>query len=181
MLCWSGGKDCAWCLRECSPSSLLTTFDEGTGLVPIHNVPVARIRWQASALGLPLREVALPSRCSNEEYRKRVAAALASGESMIFGDLFLRDIREFRERSFPDRELVFPLWGRDTGELAEDMIRSGLQATVTAVNRELLPESAVGCAFDRRFLAALPPGTDPCGENGEFHTFVSETWLASYR
>lgn len=183
MLSWSGGKDCAWCLRE-SPmpiAALLTTFDETTGLVPIHNVSIDRVAAQAAALGLPLRRVPLPPACPNAEYVARVSAAMRPDEAVIFGDLFLQDIREFRERSFSARELLFPLWGRSTAVLAQEMICGGLTATVTAVDADKLPLSSVGAAFDRRFVAALPADVDPCGENGEFHTFVSEKWLASFR
>jgi diphthamide synthase (EF-2-diphthine--ammonia ligase) len=183
VLSWSGGKDCAWCLRV-SPfpiAALLTTFDETTGRIPIHDVPLDCIEAQADALRIPLRKVALPAACPNEEYRARVAAALRPGEAVMFGDLFLQDVREFRERSFPDWELVFPLWGLDTAALAGEMVREGLEATVTAVDTRVLPASLVGSAFDQEFLSALPAGVDPCGENGEFHTFVSESWLASSR
>lgn len=183
VLSWSGGKDCAWCLRV-SPlpiDALVTTFDESTGLVPIHNVPVSRMDAQAAALGIHLRKVALPPACPNDEYRERVSAAFQADEPIIFGDLFLQDIRDFRERSFPGRELIFPLWNRDTAALAREMIAGGLQATVTAVDPTKLPASLVGRAFDERFLADLPAAVDPCGENGEFHTFVSEQCLASFR
>lgn len=183
MLSWSGGKDCAWCLRA-SPlpiAALVTTFDETTGRVPIHNVPIHRVEAQAAALGIPLRKVALPAACPNGQYIERLATAFAADEAVIFGDLFLRDIRAFRERSFPGRELIFPLWGRDTAALAREMIAGGLAATITAVDADVLPHSLVGSQFDRRFLSALPATADPCGENGEFHTFVSETWLASFR
>jgi diphthamide synthase (EF-2-diphthine--ammonia ligase) len=175
---WSGGKDSAWALRSVpSASHLICTFDESTSVVPIHNTPLADISRQAEALRMPLIKVPLPSHCPNTIYIERFAAACAQFDAIVFGDLFLDDIRQFRIRSFPDKQLLFPLWNRNTGELAREMIRSGLIATVTVAQNP----SFVGQPFDEAFLERLPPTADPCGENGEFHTYVNPACLASFR
>ena len=158
-------------------AALLTTVSENDDVVPIHNIPFARIEAQAESLGIPVWTVRLPQPGSNIEYAERLRPvwARAAGEridTVIFGDLFLSDIREWREKLLSDTALqpVFPLWMQPTGELARQMIAGGLRATVCASGETKL----VGCAFDRDFLASLPPSFDPCGENGEFHTFVHD-------
>ena len=134
---------------------------------------------QAAAIGLPLRAIELPWPCSNEEYEARMAeacrAAVADGfEAIVFGDLFLRDVREYRERALAGSGLkpVFPLWEMPTRELAEEMIRGGLRARITCVDTRQLDRAFAGREFNLELLAELPPGVDPCGENGEFHTFA---------
>ena len=175
---WSGGKDCAWALRSLPAAShLICTFDETTNVVSIHNTAIADIDRQAIALQMPVIKVPLPPQCPNAAYIERFAAACAQFDAIAFGDLFLEDIRQFRERSLPERELLFPLWKRDTGQLAREMIRCGLAATVTAAQ----DASLIGRLFDEAFLASLPTATDPCGENGEFHTYVHPSCLASFR
>src|ERR1700756_806120 len=135
--------------------------------------------WQASAAGLPLWEVNLPWPCSNEQYENLMteicAKALAEGiEGIAFGDLFLEDVRVYRERQLKDTGLepIFPLWGQPTRELANEMIAAGMQAKLTCVDTQQLDSRFLGREFDEQFLADLPAGVDPCGEKGEFHSFV---------
>jgi uncharacterized protein (TIGR00290 family) len=178
---WSSGKDSAFALPVARASGiavdgLLTTIDVETQRVPIHGVPHVLVQAQARALGLPLHTVALPWPCPNDVYRARLRAALAEGgvSQVVFGDLFLRDIRSFREELLDGSGVAptFPLWGRDTAELAAEMLHSGLQAVVISVDPARVPAELVGRRFDHRFLRELPAGVDPCGEHGEFHTFV---------
>ena len=135
--------------------------------------------WHSRAAGLPLVEVELPVPCSNEQYAERMAAALARAEAesvtaVAFGDLFLEDIRAYREAQMEATGLapLFPLWGRPTRELAEEMIEGGLEAVLTCVDPRQVSATLAGRAFDRALLAELPAEADPCGENGEFHSFV---------
>ena len=179
LLFWSGGKDCAWALHELTRqgidvAALVTTFDQATRRVPIHNVGIDDILMQAAALNLPLWPAPLPWPCPNDRYGECLHEVLkASGiRRVAFGDLFLEDIRQFRERMFQGTELIFPLWGTPTADLARRIIAAGYRARVVAVDEKMLPSSLVGREFDERFLEDLPPGVDPCGENGEFHTFV---------
>ena len=182
---WSGGKDAAWALHllrlhGAVVSHLLVTHDERTATVPIHDVPLAELRSQAARTGVPLVEVPLPHPCTNAVYEARMHAALAplaaAGVSALaFGDLFLADVRAFRERLLAPTGLQprFPLWGRDTAALAAEMMAGGLEARIVAVDTARLDAGLVGRSWDAAFVAALPPGTDPCGERGEFHTFVT--------
>jgi uncharacterized protein (TIGR00290 family) len=186
VLAWSGGKDSAFALHEIrrtaalDVTALLTTVDETTGRGAVHDLPRTLLEAQAAAAGLPLLTVALPRPCPNEAYEERMAEALAplraAGVSrVIFGDLFLADIRAYREAQMAalGMEAVFPLWGRPTGALARDMIASGLEARLVAVDITRLDAAFAGRAFDAALLGDLPPGIDPCGENGEFHTAVT--------
>lgn len=185
LVSWSGGKDCALALRELQHdgrfvvSELLTTFVEGEEEISGHRIPLGLIELQAEALGIPLRTVGLPPAASNRIYEERLGDALRSARARgryhaAFGDLFLEDIRAYRERlaSAIGVTALFPLWGRDTALLAGDFLSAGFQALVVAVDREVLPAESVGRPFDRSFLESLPAGVDPCGERGEFHTFV---------
>lgn len=185
LLFWSGGKDSAWTLREFASgenrgavTALLTTYDRKTGCVPMHNVPIEWIEQQAKQLRLPLWSIPLPFPCSNDEYLETLKPfyGRADVDAVLFGDLFLEDIRTFREESLKGTglEAVFPLWGRDTAKLAHEMIWGGLQAKITGIDRARLDASFLGRSFDAEFLADLPKGVDPCGENGEFHTFVRD-------
>jgi uncharacterized protein (TIGR00290 family) len=180
---WSSGKDGALALQAVRDAvdvvGLLTTLDGGTGQVPVHGVPNELVRAQARALGLPLHVVELPWPCPNDVYEARTAQALAGAlregvDRLVFGDLHLRDVREYRERALSGSgvEPVFPLWGRPTAELAARIVRSGLRAVVVSVDLARVPAELAGRWFDERFLAELPAGIDPCGEHGEFHTFV---------
>lgn len=185
VLSWSSGKDSAWALRvlRSDPSlevvGLLTTLTRAHERVVMHAVREVLLDAQAAALGLPLGKVYLPSPCSNEEYERTmseaVAAARAEGvESFAFGDLHLEDVREYREKNFEGTGMtpLFPLWGLPTRALANEMVREGLKAHVTCVDPRVLDPSFAGRSFDASFLADLPESVDPCGENGEFHTFA---------
>jgi uncharacterized protein (TIGR00290 family) len=182
---WSGGKDSALALDavvrggEFRVASLLTTVAEGFERVQIQNVRRELIERQAEALGLPLRCVYLSKGASNSEYEERLGATLAEfGRAgvrrVVFGDLFLEEIREYRERLLARLGLegVYPLWGRETRGLLEDFLRRGFKAVVTSVDARALDESFAGAEVDEAFVESLPAGVDPCGENGEFHTFV---------
>ncbi len=184
-LSWSTGKDSAWTLHvlrqqgEVEVVGLLTTFNEEHQRVAMHGVRRELARAQARAAGVPLIEVDLPSPCSNADYEQRMKSvcrqAVESGvQAIAFGDLFLAEIRAYRERQLAATPLqpLFPLWGRETARLAREMVTSGLQAVLTCVDPRRLDAAFAGRAFDRSLLDELPPGADPCGENGEFHTFV---------
>ncbi|MBY0459239.1 MAG: ATP-binding protein [Gemmataceae bacterium] len=186
LVSWSSGKDSAWALHvlrqrgEVEVVGLVTTFNEAFGRVAMHGVRATLVQAQADATGLPLWPVPLPWPCSNDEYEARMRAvignAVAEGvTAFAFGDLFLEDIRAYRVRQLAGTgiEPLFPIWGTpdDTPALARAMIAAGFRATLSCVDpRHLLPTFA-GRAFDLGLLADLPTGVDPCGENGEFHTF----------
>lgn len=185
LLSWSGGKDSAWALLELRRqpgieiAALLTTFNEAFDRVAMHAVRSELMRAQADAAGLPLWAVPLPWPCSNEQYEERMAAvcARARGEgisAVAFGDLFLEDVRAYRERQMAKAGLepLFPLWAKPTPELAREMVAAGLRATLTCIDTEKLPEALAGREYDPQLLADLPPEADPCGERGEFHSFV---------
>jgi uncharacterized protein (TIGR00290 family) len=178
---WLSGKDSAFALRVARAEGLavvglLTTVEAASARVPVHGVEHALVAAQAETLGLPLRTVALPWPCPNDVYRDRVRSALvdAGVDRIVFGDLFLRDIRTFREEMLAGSGVtpVFPLWGRDTADLAAEMVDSGLRGVVTAVDLEQAPARFAGRRFDHEFLSELPATVDPCGERGEYHTFV---------
>jgi uncharacterized protein (TIGR00290 family) len=185
LLSWSSGKDSAWALhvlrqQGTPPAGLLTTVNEVYDRVAMHGVRSGVLTLQAEAAGLPLRAVPLPSPCSNEVYEERMRAAVSRAvlegfTHVAFGDLFLEDIREYREERLRGTGLepLFPLWNRDTRGLAEQMIAGGLQAHLTCVDPRALHQSFAGRTFDRRLLADLPAAVDPCGERGEFHTCVT--------
>ncbi len=184
-LSWSGGKDSAlalWALREeqgIEPAALLTTFTEDYDRISMHGVRMALARAQAAATGLELVEIGIPATCPNATYEARMAAALGSppldrAGTVAFADLFLEDIRAYREQRLAGagRRATFPIWGRDTGALAREFIAAGFEAVLVCVDPAQLDPSFAGRPFDEALLADLPPGADPCGENGEFHTFV---------
>ena len=183
-LSWSGGKDSAlalWALRQegIEPAALLTTLTEDYDRISMHGVRGELLRAQAAATGIELVEIGIPAACPNEVYEQRMAAALASpplaGASAIaFADLFLADIRAYREERLAGagREAIFPVWGRDTGELAREFIAAGFEAVLVCVDPTQIDPSFAGRSFDAELLADLPASADPCGENGEFHTFV---------
>jgi uncharacterized protein (TIGR00290 family) len=184
-LAWSSGKDSAWALHvlRASPEvevvGLLTTVNEVHDRVAMHGVRRSLLRAQADALGLPLVLAPIPHPCSNEEYEVVMAGAVIRAreegvEAFAFGDLFLEDIRRYRESRLAGTGLVplFPLWKRPTAALAEEMIAGGLRARVVTVDPRQLSPAFAGREFDRDFLADLPAGVDACGENGEFHTFA---------
>lgn len=186
-LCWSSGKDSAWALHllrqnpAVTVTALVTTVNATFDRVAMHAVRSELLRRQADAAGLPLKTIPIPWPCSNAEYeaavRPVVEEAVASGVTgMAFGDLFLEDIRAYRERMLAGTGLAaqFPLWGRPTAELAQEMLAGGLQARLTCVDPRVLPAAFAGRAFDNELLAGLPTSVDPCGERGEFHTFVTD-------
>jgi len=182
---WSSGKDSAWMLHllqartDIDVVALMTTIDEHEDRVAVHSVRRELLRAQAKAAGLPLSEVMLPERCTNAAYEAAVGRALAEekargAECVAFGDLFLQDIRDYREEQLRDSGLepLFPLFGLDTRELAQKMLAGGLRARITCVDPERLDASFAGREFDESLLRDLPGTVDPCGENGEFHTAV---------
>ncbi len=183
-LSWSGGKDSAlalWALRRegVEPAALLTTLTEDYDRISMHGVRGELLRAQAAATGIELVEIGIPAACPNEVYEQRMAAALSSpplagAAAIAFADLFLEEIRAYREErlSGANREALFPVWGRDTGELAREFIAAGFEAVLVCVDPSQIDPSFAGRPFDENLLADLPPSADPCGENGEFHTFV---------
>ncbi|MDO8545765.1 MAG: hypothetical protein Q7R68_00250 [Nitrospirales bacterium] len=185
LLCWSSGKDSAWTLhvlrrrRDVEVVGLLTTINTAYERVAMHAVRVALLEAQAEAAGLPLWTVPIPNPCSNQEYESAmgdaVRKALAAGITMMaFGDLFLEDVRRYRETQLTGTGLtpIFPVWGLPTDALARDMVAAGLRARLTCVDPKQLPASFAGREFDAALLADLPASVDPCGERGEFHTFA---------
>jgi uncharacterized protein (TIGR00290 family) len=180
---WSGGKDSALAVHELRDEyevvALLTTVTEGYDRISVHGVRAALLDRQAEALGLPVEQVVIPQVCSNDEYEKRMRLALARHReagvgSVICGDIFLEDVRRYREERLFTGGLTgrFPLWKRDSAELARRFIALGFQAVLCCVDTRVLDADFAGRLYDLRLLADLPPGVDPCGENGEFHTFV---------
>jgi uncharacterized protein (TIGR00290 family) len=185
-LAWSSGKDSAWALytvrqdREFEVVALLTTVNRTHGRVAMHAVRESLLEMQAAAAGLPLVKVLIPSPCTNEVYEQAMSDAMTRARAegvrhVIFGDLFLEDVRAYREKQLARCGMtpVFPLWRKDTRQLAEDMVAGGLSAYLTCVDPRQLDRTFAGRRFDRDLLADLPRHVDPCGENGEFHTFAS--------
>jgi uncharacterized protein (TIGR00290 family) len=183
LLSWSTGKDSAWALHllnQRNPgavSALLTTLNETVDRVAMHGVRREVVEAQAASAGLPLWKVPLPDPCTNDTYERRMretlTRALREGFTHVaFGDLFLEDIRRYREKQLAGTGLepLFPVWGLPTRRLADEMITAGLRARIACVDTRTLSQSFVGREFDRDLLEDLPPGIDPCGENGEFHT-----------
>ena len=194
LIAWSSGKDSAWALLEARRAGDyeivggLTTVTETFGRVSMHGVREELLRAQLDAAGLPAIVVHIPFPCPNEIYEQRMASAMADAKQsgithIIFGDLFLEDVRAYRERQLAGTGItpVFPLWGRSTGALARDMIDAGVEARLSTVDLKKLPASFAGRCFDSALLAALPAEADPCGENGEFHSFVSAGPMLSGR
>jgi uncharacterized protein (TIGR00290 family) len=185
LLSWSGGKDSALALHELLKdhghrvAALLTTVTEDYGRISMHGIRRTILDQQAASLDLPLEVVLIPKVCSNETYERRMRRVLerqaAAGVTAVaIGDIFLEDLRRHREEKLLEvgMEALFPIWGRDTRELACAFIELGFKAVVTCVDTHALDGSFAGREFDGRFLADLPTGVDPCGENGEFHTCV---------
>jgi len=185
ILSWSSGKDSAWSLHVLRRTpgvemvGLLTTINETHGRVAMHAVREELLEAQARAAELPLWKVPIPAGCTNERYEQAmgrvIGRALEEGiEAVAFGDLFLEDIRAYRERQMQGTglKLIFPLWGMPTDRLAREMIAGGLQARITCVDPKALDRSFADRAFDEELLRSLPAGVDPCGERGEFHTFA---------
>jgi uncharacterized protein (TIGR00290 family) len=186
LLSWSSGKDSAWSLHvlrqrpDVRVVGLLTTVNELHDRVAMHAVRRELLEAQAAAAGLPLWPLPIPYPCSNEEYEARmrsvVQRAFAQGiQAIAFGDLFLEDIRTYRERNLAGTGLqpLFPLWHEPTDRLARTMLATGVRARVTCVDPRQIAPSFAGRLWDEQFLDDLPASVDPCGERGEFHTFVS--------
>lgn len=184
LLSWSSGKDSAWALHALRRADvpvvgLLTTINQAFDRVAMHAVRRSLLDAQARSIGIPLWPVPLPWPCSNEDYERIMGdvcrQAKAEGiECVAFGDLFLPEVRAYRERQLAGTGLtpLFPLWGLPTGALAREMLAGGLKARITCVDPKVLPPTFAGREFDQALLADLPAGVDPCGENGEFHTFA---------
>ena len=185
ILSWSGGKDSALALHvlrqdaRYEVQALLTSVNQHYGRISMHGVRETLLDAQAEAIGLPLHKIRLSERSSNEEYEQKLRAALENFKArgirhVAFGDLFLEDIRRYRERNLArlHMECLFPLWQRPTPELAREFLALGFRAVLCCVDGEALDGGFSGREYDERLLRQLPPGTDPCGENGEFHTFV---------
>lgn len=185
LLSWSSGKDSAWTLHvlrqrsDCEVVGLLTTFNRGADRVAMHGVRRGLVEQQAAAAGLPLWSVPLPCPCPNEQYDSLMAETCAKAhtrgiDAIAFGDLFLEDVRAYRVARMAGTglETLFPIWGIPTDTLAQEMIASDLRAILTCVDTRKLDGSFAGRYFDKGFLSGLPHGIDPCGENGEFHSFV---------
>jgi uncharacterized protein (TIGR00290 family) len=185
LVSWSSGKDSAWTLHalrekiDLEVVGLLTTVTSAFDRVAMHAVRTELLRAQARAVGLPLTEVRIPFPCSDAEYASAMSEALSAAArdgvtAVAFGDLFLEDVRQFREDRMRSTGItpLFPLWGRPTHSLAREMVAAGLRARITCVDPKQLDASFAGREFDARLLDDLPASVDPCGERGEFHSFV---------
>jgi uncharacterized protein (TIGR00290 family) len=185
LVSWSSGKDSAWMVHVLRNTpgielgGLLTTVNADAQRVAMHAVRVDLLEAQAATLGLPLRQIPIPSPCPNEVYERAMAAAVRGAldegfTHVAFGDLFLEDIRRYRETQLAGTGLtpLFPLFGADTAALAREMVAMGLRARITCVDPRVLDRRFVGREFDAALLAELPASVDPCGERGEFHTFA---------
>lgn len=185
VLHWSGGKDCVYALhllnqqKDIEVDHLFVSLNVEDDRVSAHDVKKVLIEKQAESVGLPVTYMSLPETPSNREYEEALLVAMErckndSLEYAVFGDIFLNDLREYRERLFKNSGLktLFPLWGINTRKLAKEFINSGFKAKVVSVNGSKLDETFAGREYNESFLKDLPAGVDPCGENGEFHTFV---------
>jgi uncharacterized protein (TIGR00290 family) len=185
LLAWSGGKDSAWALHvlrrdpDIDVAGLFTTVNDDVDRVAVHAVRNSLLAEQARCAGVPLHTIAIPRPCPNEHYERAMSVFLDESKKtgvthIAFGDLFLEDIRRYRERQFAQTgmQLLFPLWGLPTGPLAREMTAAGVRAWIVCVDTRRAPREWAGRVFDDGFVRQLPEGIDPCGENGEFHTFV---------
>ncbi len=185
LFCWSGGKDSAMALHalrragDYRIAALLTTITDEYDRISMHGVRRVLLERQSESLGLPLHPVLIPPQCVNATYEERMKQALeehfAQGVRRVaFGDIFLEDLRAYREKNLAQvgMQAIFPIWKRDTRELARAFVQQGFRAVVVCVDPRVLDASFAGRELDASFFADLPPNVDPCGENGEFHTFV---------
>ncbi len=192
LFAWSSGKDSARALYEIRRAgrhdvvSLLTTVTAGYERVSMHGVRIALVEQQAAAIGLPLEKVYIPMESSNESYETAMRDALVRHKAenvtgVAFGDLFLEDLKVYREKKLAEVGMagLFPLWRLDTGKLARSFIAQGFRAVITCVDAGVLAGEFSGRIYDEQFLSDLPPHVDPCGENGEFHSFVFDGPLFS--
>jgi len=186
LIAWSSGKDSAWALHEMRRAGgydivgAITTVTDSFARVSMHGVREQLLQAQLAAAGLEPIVVRIPYPCPNEVYEREMAAAVAAAKArgvthMIFGDLFLQDIRAYREKQLAGTGMtpLFPLWLKPTAQLAREMIAAGVEAHLSTVDLKKMPAAFAGRRFDAALLGDLPPGADPCGENGEFHSFVS--------
>lgn len=193
LVSWSGGKDSAYALHEFVRANgseivaLLTKVTAGYDRISMHGVRRALLQSQVESLGYPLEEMLIPQQCTDEKYEQLMGTALQKYSNLgisgvVFGDLFLEEVRNYREERLGRIGMkgIFPIWGRDTGELAQEFIDSGFRAKVVCVDTEVLDCDYVGREYDGQFLADLPKSIDPCGENGEFHTFVYDGPIFSW-
>jgi uncharacterized protein (TIGR00290 family) len=193
LLSWSGGKDSALALYQCLRRSdievtgLFTTVNEATNRISMHGVSVELLKKQAESIGLPLHILSLPEPCTMDNYEKimgdfMVAMKKNGVEGVVFGDIFLEDIRNYRVKQLAkiDLQPLFPLWGETSKNVANDFIASGFYSIITCVDGELMNESYVGQVFSKSFIDKLPDKVDPCGENGEFHSFVFDGPIFRY-
>lgn len=185
LISWSSGKDCAWALYKLQQNpeielvGLFCTVNNEFDRVAMHGVRAELLLKQAKSIGLPLEIIEIPYPCSNAEYGKIMGQFVERAESdnveyFAFGDLFLEDLRNYREEKLKGSGVkpIFPIWGIPTDELSREMIRRGLRAVITCIDPKQAPKEFVGREFDERFVDSLPKTIDPCGENGEFHSFV---------
>jgi uncharacterized protein (TIGR00290 family) len=185
LLSWSSGKDSAWALHrllqddEFEVVGLVTTVNQSFQRIAMHAVREVLLEQQAASTGLPLWKIPIPHPCSNELYARAMTellerACCAGVSVMAFGDLFLEEIRRYREQQLEGRGIapLFPLWGLPTAELAREMVDAGLRARITCIDPRRMPRRFAGREFDADLLEELPAGVDPCGEHGEFHTFA---------
>lgn len=185
VFCWSGGKDSALAFYELTKSgryevvSLLTTVTVNYDRISMHGVRRSLLHDQSKRLGIPVREIPIPTACSNEEYEAKNNAVLNDFKkegvlSVVFGDIFLEDLRKYREDNLAriGMKAVFPIWHRDTKELSRTLISSGFRAIISCVDIRKMDRNFAGRVIDHQFLDELPAGVDPCGENGEYHSFV---------
>jgi uncharacterized protein (TIGR00290 family) len=185
LFCWSGGKDSAMALysllqqKEFRVAALLTTVTEGFDRISMHGVRRELLYRQAQSIGLPLREVFIPPQCVNPIYEARMEEAMQAVREegirrVAFGDIFLEDLKAYREKNLAKvgMEAVFPIWRRDTQELAASFVQLGFRARTVCIDPRILDRSFAGRELNESFFKDLPPNADPCGENGEFHTFV---------
>lgn len=186
LVTWSGGKDGAMALYELKKagnyevSALLTTVTSDYGRISMHGVRQSLLVQQATSLGYPLEQVFISKRASNEEYEAKMQEALekylkAGVSAVAFGDIFLEDLRKYREVNLSKMGMkaIFPIWKRNTTELAQTFVDLGFKAVITCVDSKVLDRRFAGRFFDKQFLSELPSNVDPCGENGEFHSFVN--------
>ncbi len=185
LMSWSSGKDSAWALYKLQQNpeiellGLFCTVNKEFDRVAMHGVRAELLKKQAKSVGLPLEIIEIPYPCSNAEYEKIMGQFVERAKSdnidyFAFGDLFLEDVRNYREEKLKGSGIkpIFPIWGMPTDKLSREMISSGLRTVITCVNPKQIPEEFVAREFDESFLDSLPKTTDPCGENGEFHSFV---------
>ena len=185
LFAWSGGKDSAMALHQLKNnnsykvSALLTTITKDYDRISMHGVRRKLLEEQAEAIGIPLVKVYISRNASNDEYEKKMEKKLTKYKKMgvssvVFGDIFLEDIRKYREKNLSkiDMKGIFPLWEKDTTELAHTFIEQGFKAVITCIDSKVLDKRFVGRLFDKEFLREIPSNVDPCGENGEFHSFV---------